>query len=502
MQTKRLSDYYNTSHAPSMVSAAQNTSNSKSSCPNVSMLLPPPFLVAAVMDALNAADRYRKITIVVPGEADLYCARYLEQYGGIVLTGDSDLLVHDLGPEGAVCFFADIRAISVESSGSFNTRIFRPAVIADRLALPKPHGLHSLAFEILMDSQGTFRKLLAQAASLQSITKHKVRYAEFHQEYATLKVETRKAEVIDCSEQDFLQALRRLDPRVSEFVTQFPSIASLAGHDILHSGSCHVFLPFLLDCPVRTNSWERSTPVRQLAYSLINTIVPSSERQPSVYEYRRQQKNSGGREWQLPSITEIPDACSDLLARFDQICSRTSDFSHLDIWIVWAVYQDIEYSSFHSKPNLSSLAINQFNDIKRKPSISQNYTWDIIQFHAHVEGSYYSLRILKQIIGLLVTHSQSKQLCAPILLLHHRLKTLPPLISRRELSDYNSGAQLMELKMLLQTTHNLLGLDERRPPASQPAVVPTARKKRKKNAEHDSTARRQITNPFEFLEAE
>jgi hypothetical protein len=504
VQTKRLSDYYNPNQTRSKSPAGQGTiSNSKSSGPNIATAFPPPFLVPAVMDALNVIDRYKTITTVVPGEADLYCARYLEQHGGIVLTGDSDLLVHGLGPKGAVCFFADINATPEINTGSLRSHIFRPPVIADRLALPKPHGLHSLAFEILMDTQGTFRKLLAQAVSLNSINEDECKYEEFCQEYAVPKSNTRKAEVSDGSESiEFLQALQKLDPRISEFVIQFPSIASLAGQDILDSASRHVFLPFLLDCPVRTNAWEISTPVRQLAYGLVNSIVPQSERRSTMFEHRRQQKNSGGREWQLPSMSEIPDACSDLVAQFDKLSAKLFDLSCVDIWTVWAIYQDVGYSSSHGKPDLSVLATGQLFDTRNKSSMVQNYTWDIIQFYAHVEGSYYSFRILKQIIGLLITHSQRKQLPASIFLLHDCLKTLPPLNVRRGLSESYSGGQLLELKRVLQAVRGILGVEERKPSENPPAAIQSPRKKRKKNLEQEATTKRQVTNPFELLEVE
>ncbi len=272
-QTKRLNTYYHTHSSP--ISYQTCETKPETTLPSLfgrtavrsglTALPPAPFLVPAVLEALKGSDQYKDIIEVVPGEADLYCAKYLQQHGGTVLTGDSDLLVHDLGLEGAVGFFKVIQG----SSGSLQCEIYHPTAIVDRLGLPKSHKLHSLAFEMFMDNHGTFPQLLARAKNLEAIKLYGIMYEDFLKEYVTLPSDTNTSNPRSAAT---LLVLRQLDPRISEYVLQFPSLAELAGQSpVLHaieSSAAHVFLPFLLDCPIRTNAWEMSTATRQLAYRL------------------------------------------------------------------------------------------------------------------------------------------------------------------------------------------------------------------------------------------
>ena len=95
---------------------------------------------------------------MVPGEADLYCADYVRTHGGVVFTGDSDLLLHDLG-DGAVCFFKDIDLTASTSTHLFKCIQYQIRTIVQRLGLDKTHGLLALAFEMTMDAHASFREL-------------------------------------------------------------------------------------------------------------------------------------------------------------------------------------------------------------------------------------------------------------------------------------------------------------------------------------------------------
>lgn len=76
------------------------------------------FQVSAILDALVASEKYRHMVQVVPDEADAFCASYVRAYGGVILTGDSDLLIYDLGPSGSVIFFRDLEVR--QESGKLN----------------------------------------------------------------------------------------------------------------------------------------------------------------------------------------------------------------------------------------------------------------------------------------------------------------------------------------------------------------------------------------------
>jgi len=115
-QTKRLNDHHAANPTPGRPPPAsprptsQVLFNNIATRPTLTALPPVPFLVPAILDTLRVSGTYRSMVEIVPGEADSYCARYLKQSGGIVFTGDSDLLVHDLSSVGAVCFFKDIES--------------------------------------------------------------------------------------------------------------------------------------------------------------------------------------------------------------------------------------------------------------------------------------------------------------------------------------------------------------------------------------------------------
>lgn len=118
-----------------------------------------PFLVPAVLDVLSKSP-YAAITEVVPGEGETFCANHVRVNGGIALTGDSDMLVYDLGTSGVVAFFKQLecRQRSSDSPSRKDTsktckvlvaELFKPKDIAQRLGL---ENLQRLAFEIKTDS--------------------------------------------------------------------------------------------------------------------------------------------------------------------------------------------------------------------------------------------------------------------------------------------------------------------------------------------------------------
>lgn len=445
---------------------------------------------------------YSPLVTVVPGEADVYCATYLCQHGGVVFTGDSDLLVHDLGPAGAVCFFPDLESTPESEPAFLSGHLYRPSTIIERLRIPRAHGLRALAFEIITDSQGSFRNLLKQAVNQNAIEADPSRYEAFCEEYTTHLFPLSLEKVHDPKEgTSFLDALQWLDPRVSEFVLQFPSLSTLAGQEIPNADSRHVFLPFLIDCPVRISAWEMSVSVRQLAYGLLNLIVPEDQRCFTMYEHRRQQKSSTGREWQLPLASEIPEACFALIAQFDQLSATVSGSSDLNFWTTFAVYHDVQYAFVNDKLSFANLATQQLlnTSVRGKTNKSMAFTWDMIHFFAQVEGSYYSFRILKQILGLLYCHSQKQHLPQPLFLLHDRLRNLPLLTVSHDYNSRMTVTQLEEIKELVKNVQDMLRIDDQTSPANSST---SSRKRRKKINTKKSTPTQMPNNLFDLLEVE
>lgn len=174
----------------------------------------------------------------------MFCAQYvLAQGRGTVITSDSDLLVHDLGPAGNVVFFRDIDLRQPGADGDAQALVvpvFSQTTIRAKLALPADDGMQAFAFELSMDPHLSMNGLLERAKQKVAVSAYPQDYARFVEQYALPESLSVSAGPYD---------INGLDPRVSEFVLQclFPAEAA---EDVL------VFIPQLLE------SWARAVPGR------------------------------------------------------------------------------------------------------------------------------------------------------------------------------------------------------------------------------------------------
>ncbi|KAF3343190.1 hypothetical protein VdG2_08706 [Verticillium dahliae VDG2] len=129
----------------------------------------PPFLVPAILERLRLSEKYAPLIRLVPGEADAYCADHALHHGGCVLTSDSDLLVHDLGPRGAVILFHDLRTGTLDGHRGLIAARYSPASIAERLRLPPTSaGIQRFAHELSRDPYKEFFAARAEGETLWS----------------------------------------------------------------------------------------------------------------------------------------------------------------------------------------------------------------------------------------------------------------------------------------------------------------------------------------------
>ncbi|PBP16408.1 DNA replication initiation factor cdc45 [Diplocarpon rosae] len=518
--TRRLSQFYEKYKEPCRSFAHGNVSpynlfGNQAVPAKQTSLQAPPFIVPAIIEALSASDIYGTTIEVVPGEADLHCAQYLKEHGGIVLTNDSDLLVHDLGPKGVVCFFHDI-----ESQGSderlLHGQVFQPVTISQRLELPNSYGLRSLAFEMARDSHGTFRKLLGQAKSLKAVMEYPQLFKDFLEEYNELPNTTTLL-----LNPGTRQRLQRLDPRISEYVLQFRSIARITGQSPVStratSDSHHVFLPFLRDCPVRTSAWEASTATRQLAYGLVNLIQPEDERVSIVFEHRRQLGPSKGRGLQVATLSEIPEACGVLTVKFTSLQEKLPAFTESQVWIALAMQQDIEWSEFNHKTAALGLFMQNLGEFEY-PDESEYLSWDVIHFFAQLQASLYSLRMLNQISSL-VSSDSTIDSPGSVHVLTRLLSSLPALVHYPDIKSAPSKHTKVESVAFMDDLKAfMLALNYQPPTASSDlskAVVTSklskkssvsnasraSKKKRKRDqfTKEDPAKMSKSSNPFDIL---
>lgn len=374
---------------------------------------PPPFLVPAVIDALRDSAKFNSLVKLVPGEADGFCAKDVRENGGLVLTSDSDLLVHDLGEAGGVVFLADIDAGT--DTQTLVAPQYRPAEICRRLSLRPETGLQYLAFEISRDPHLTLEQAVERAKRSEAVSVSRGEYSEFIEQYLSPEVAPRFG----------AGEMPALDPRVSEIVlrsfrTSGDATPVLKQHPTPRpSGEAELemYLPFLLDCPSRTSAWEASKPLRQLAYAVLQPIRGSSI--PSVSEMRRLQSVSSGLQVSVPSLLELDELCTSLLGVLSSIKGGISNPDIL--WVLLAIYQDTLMTMERGKGYPVSLEVLG----QAAKGKLDTCSWDFVHFLALTQATYYSLRMLRQILEVSVRHS--RPLSTTISEVSRFLSSLPPL---------------------------------------------------------------------------
>jgi len=118
------------------------------------------------------------------------------------------------------------------------------------------------------------------------------------------------------------------------------------------------------------------------------------------------------------------------------------------------------------RPDITGLALRKLIGIADHPNVTHNYKWDIMHFFAQVEGCFYSFRILKQIVGLLLVCNSKEQLPEAISLLHGHLSSLPSLETRRSHNLQYSLTELHEMETFLNSTYAMLGVQDNTTPTT------------------------------------
>ncbi|KAK3987840.1 Deoxyhypusine hydroxylase [Cladorrhinum sp. PSN332] len=436
---------------------------------------PPPFLVPAVIDALRCS-KYGPLTTVVGGEADGSCASYVRSSGGLVLTSDSDLLVHDLGEDGAVAFFSDIDA-DVEAKKLVSPQYQRLS-ICRKLSMKPDTGLSYLSFEIFNDSHLTVEQAAERSRRGEAITLAKDEYDQFIATY--LSPETALDDrTVSCS---------TLDPRISELALRLSKI-SLAEPEGIHS-KLEMYLPFLLDSPSRTSAWESSKDIRSLAYCCLLSTKQTPVR--SVWEMRRLQSASSGVQFELAHPSKLEEECAALLGTLAKIKANVQDPDL--IWAILSIYQDIVMTMDRARGyplTLELLAQGAREKLDR-------YSWDFLHLVAQAQATYYSLRMLQQLAGLASQTGSVAKLVG-------FLSELPSLRDFPSINNFSDTLRLvMEQGGLKCLTTLCAGFDDILPHIESIGKPPTKNTKKTKKRKAAQTAaetqtRKRPSNPFDLL---
>ncbi|KAJ6021675.1 hypothetical protein N7540_007179 [Penicillium herquei] len=323
------------------------------------------------------------ITVMVPGEADPECARIASLAGAAVLTNDSDLAVHDLGPHGAVVMLNSLHLL--EDAANKNKSEIRglrllPEKICQRIGIPN---IQRFAYELEQDPQIGLSDLIRRAKKGLETKEKADDYHRFLQEYRTRTEE-------ELTAQDRFRNLV-LDPRVSELVWQYEL------PDIYFSDQPHVYLGILHEDPSRRCAWEHGRVFRTMAYSLLNLSYPTERQSPSVYEFVRRGKRIVVEEVILYQPVQSPDVLGLIGARLRLASSVFGDTSQHYFWVMFALAE-----IYTADPNSSMFpdftALKQFLESGRMGEMGE---WVDIHFLASIHAVFYSLRILKQVLSMI-----------------------------------------------------------------------------------------------------
>ncbi|RYP07589.1 hypothetical protein DL765_009090 [Monosporascus sp. GIB2] len=358
----------------------------------------PPFLVPAVIEALAACQDWAPLIQVVPGEADTFCARDVRQNGGIVLTSDSDLLIQDLGSDGRVSFFWNIVHDCSSGISALSTSTFSFHGINNQLGIEEVGGLPRVVFEQVNGRLG-FEEAVEKAKNDTQILAS-LDYLTFMKEY----------EVDECIPADrrVLDAIVTLDPRVSEIVIQTlvmkePGLVPDAPSKPVSRGpeALSMFLPVMIENRDLRSCWTSSTSIRELAYGVLQSL--SHHRSEKIVEYRTLEPSNGhsGRELSVPGPVETIEGCTQLATTLGELRDRLP--SSKTLWLAFAIMEDVESSASDERTSLSVTMLSQATSSSEDV---YSYSWDLIHYTAQIQASYYSLRILKQILDAVVALKQ------------------------------------------------------------------------------------------------
>ncbi|KAI1332346.1 hypothetical protein F5Y16DRAFT_357570 [Xylariaceae sp. FL0255] len=398
----------------------------------------PPFLIAGVLDVLRNSPTWGSLVEVVPGEADIFCAEDVRQHGGTVFTGDSDLLVADLGPDGSVTFFSDLaEADPSVNAGELQAAQISPHQVSGLLGLSNVGGLQRLAFERIQPPEVGYQEALRRAKDVSRNTLDSPEYKAFIREHSM--------EEYLRHDHPVRPILSSLDPRISELVVQClldkpRGISVTNAKNARGPESLTVFLPVMVEDRRRKSVWNVSTAVRQIAYGIMQTFAhgPSS----TVTEYRliESENSPVGRHIEIPSPDETVEQCRLLVDTVKDLAQHSGGSRDASLlWPTFAVYQDLVWSMNEKREPLSLALIPQARALSGIPA---RYTWDFIHITSQLTSSLYSLRIIQQ--ALVVAAHLCLDLPQSMRELHDLLKSLPSIADWPSLQTVSETLKALE----------------------------------------------------------
>ncbi|EDN11195.1 predicted protein [Histoplasma mississippiense (nom. inval.)] len=367
-------------------------------------------------------------TQVVPGEADQFCAIAARETGCAVLTGDSDLLVHDLGAEGSVIFIDSIETgdplpnykpagagagpgpgPDIASIFSIRATQVRPATVAKKLGVPS---FQRLAYELNRDSHASFPTIIQRAKGSDSlgIVAKSANYIAFMKEYDL----GGHAAADSCAWiSNTLTAIA--DPRLSELYAQYelPAFA-------VPGEAANVYLHDLIEHHDRRTAWTQGSEFRLIAYSLLNqryaTGGAQGRRKEAVIEHMRKGQRIAPVLFALLGRREVEERLEAFLQQVNLFVSAVynddaggggggdgddgngvcggSARDPTALWRAFALYDILARMAPDERPS-----VGQLRRFLERGYCGEKLEWDDIHLHAQRKAVLYSLRMLKDVLA-------------------------------------------------------------------------------------------------------
>ncbi|KAI1113390.1 hypothetical protein F5Y14DRAFT_418133 [Nemania sp. NC0429] len=460
---------------------------------HVRWLPKPSFLVPAVTEILKSCPTWGPLVEVVSGEADMFCADDVRRHGGVLLTGDSDLLVSELGPNGSMSFFGDV--VRADKSGDSQELLackYSLHAVNDQLGLSNVGGWLRVAFE-KMKREISFDEAISRAKRDVGGTLKSSAYRDFAEEYS-MKEYLPKDHPVQ-------KVLSILDPRISEIIIQALLLGGLGSVPNARSnenprgpGTLAMFLPIMIEDRNRKSAWTMSAGVRELAYGIIQTFTARGS--PAVIEYRLLRERSAhvGRQIDVPGSDETLEQCRLLAKILKQLTERIRGADMK--WLAFTLYQDI---SCEGPVHLAALLSDK---TKHKSSNEDVYSWDTIHFAAKIQASLYSLRMVKQILD--VTAWLGTPLPSPMQELREYLSALPTIAEWPTVNNISQALATANEAGVVSTVLEILGipgtLKDFRPSPPTTPTQPTKQHARKIPSKNKRDPKRpRSVNPYAAL---
>lgn len=363
---------------------------------------PPPFLVPAVIEGIKRS-QWASCVHIVAEEADIACARLAQSTGAAILSNDSDMCIYDLGNDGCVLQLHTLerhQGSSAKGDLLIRASCIRPAVLVQKL---KISSLLRLAYERQSDGSASYNVILEAAKSTRS-DNQAADFNAFAAEY----------DVAPCRSRNV--SLDSLDPRVAEFVATISSSGE--------TDPPTVYLPMLYEDPQRDAAWCYGQEIRQVAYSIVATAA-SSRTQRAVEYFRKGTRVAADRVQVIPSsnLERVIDSIHDLLSETMATMSNCTDPAVL--WYLTALRMVIRRRLDDGR-NVTRAEIKTLFEPSRSPG--QGVIWSSVHLHANVEALLYSLRVLKQLTGLIMTKdSPFRSPSSAVRELAAALEVMPPI---------------------------------------------------------------------------